>query len=271
MAQMKLVKDIRPGTDNSLPDNFMEFNGSLYFKANDGNTGNELWKTDGTTEGTVLVKDINSGTDHSTPGNFFEFNNQLYFSANNGGTSVLHKTDGTADGTVDLGLGVGAFWPQIVGDKVFFINTTAGNKLYTFDGTTVDAAANASTSDENIPGGNFIPYNGKLLLYMNYEQDDATVGMELYEYEPATATYTLIKDITGDDGNAGISNFTALDSKVYFEAEGNLWKTDGTLDGTTSISTTVSGVNNLYAWDGKLFFEGDDGSDDQLWVYNPTD
>jgi ELWxxDGT repeat protein len=35
--------------------------------ADDGVTGRELWKSDGTTAGTVLVKDINPGPDHSLP------------------------------------------------------------------------------------------------------------------------------------------------------------------------------------------------------------
>ena len=38
-------------------------NGTLFFIANDGNAGNELWKSDGTDAGTVLVKDIRPGAD----------------------------------------------------------------------------------------------------------------------------------------------------------------------------------------------------------------
>ena len=33
---------------------------TVYFVANGGTHGNELWKTDGTTSGTVMVKDIRS-------------------------------------------------------------------------------------------------------------------------------------------------------------------------------------------------------------------
>ena len=36
-------------------------NNELYFNANDGNNGYELWKSDGTASGTVMVKDINIG------------------------------------------------------------------------------------------------------------------------------------------------------------------------------------------------------------------
>ncbi|WP_413467323.1 ELWxxDGT repeat protein [Pleurocapsa sp. FMAR1] len=54
------------------------------FSADDGENGDELWVSDGTTEGTHLVEDINPGSDDSFPGNFTEFNNQLYFSADDG-------------------------------------------------------------------------------------------------------------------------------------------------------------------------------------------
>ena len=62
---------------------------------------------------------------------------------------------------------------------------------------------------------------------MDYSTDEATIGRELYEYDPATDAFTLIKDITGDDSDSGISDFKLLGGEVYFEALGALWKTDG--------------------------------------------
>ena len=62
-----LVKDIRPGSSSSFPSNLTEVNGTLFFEANDGTNGRELWKSDGTSAGTVLVKDINPGSSSSYP------------------------------------------------------------------------------------------------------------------------------------------------------------------------------------------------------------
>jgi ELWxxDGT repeat protein len=47
-----------------------EFNGWFYFPANDGVKGAELWRTDGTTNGTQIFMDINPGAGSSDPNNF---------------------------------------------------------------------------------------------------------------------------------------------------------------------------------------------------------
>ena len=63
--------------------------------------GNELWKTDGTEEGTTMVKDIRDGSDSSNPYGFTEFNGELYFVADDGVHGFeLWKTDGTGIGTI---------------------------------------------------------------------------------------------------------------------------------------------------------------------------
>ena len=54
-----LVKDIDPAAQAPSPENLTNVNGTLlFFVPNDGTHGYELWKSDGTSAGTVLVKDI---------------------------------------------------------------------------------------------------------------------------------------------------------------------------------------------------------------------
>src|SRR5262249_50396964 len=60
-----LVHDINPGPTGSTVDIsehvFGVIDGSLFFWANDGAHGVELWKSDGSTLGTALLKDIAPG------------------------------------------------------------------------------------------------------------------------------------------------------------------------------------------------------------------
>ena len=44
-----------------------EYNGHLYFSADDGSNGNEVWKSDGTAAGTAMLKNINPAGASSSP------------------------------------------------------------------------------------------------------------------------------------------------------------------------------------------------------------
>jgi VCBS repeat-containing protein/ELWxxDGT repeat protein len=64
----------------STPENLTNVNGTLYFTANDGVHGQELWKIDSKGEA-VLVKDINAGRGWSKPDYLTNVNGTLYFVA----------------------------------------------------------------------------------------------------------------------------------------------------------------------------------------------
>jgi ELWxxDGT repeat protein len=53
-----LVKDINPGVFSSNLQKLVNADGTLFFVADDGVHGAELWKSNGTAAGTVLVKDV---------------------------------------------------------------------------------------------------------------------------------------------------------------------------------------------------------------------
>jgi ELWxxDGT repeat protein len=56
-----LVKEIAPGSDGSLPANYMNLSGTLIFTADDGTDGRTVWQSDGTEPGTVMVSPIPFG------------------------------------------------------------------------------------------------------------------------------------------------------------------------------------------------------------------
>jgi ELWxxDGT repeat protein len=63
-----------------------DVNGTLFFRAEDGVGvhGVELWKSDGTADGTLLVKDINLWTISSEPETLTDVNGTLFFGARDG-------------------------------------------------------------------------------------------------------------------------------------------------------------------------------------------
>ena len=96
----KLVKDIYPGYNNSVADfytsHWMGTDSLLYFLADDGSHGAELWKSDGTRAGTHLIKDITAGSSGSNLLWFTDVAGRLYFVNDD----TLWTSDGTANGTV---------------------------------------------------------------------------------------------------------------------------------------------------------------------------
>jgi len=97
------VKDINPGAPSSSPASFAVVGTTLFFAANDGTNGVALWKSDGTSAGTVMVQDIWPGAQSSSPGNVEVGGSLLYFAANDGTTgNELWGLNINNDRTVDF-------------------------------------------------------------------------------------------------------------------------------------------------------------------------
>ena len=102
----------------------------LYFAADDGAHGNELWRSDGTLEGTRLVKEIRPGPDGAEIFQIDLVDGRLLFSANDGvHGEEAWMSDGTPQGTIllfDNAVGTGSSRPRAFhafGKRVFFSAT----------------------------------------------------------------------------------------------------------------------------------------------------
>ena len=101
-ASVTMIKDINT-SDHSTPSSLNNFNGTLFFSADDGTNGSELWKSDGTAAGTVMVKDIYPDGS-SSPTWLTNVNGTLFFRAIDGTHGYeLWGSDRDDDGISDLG------------------------------------------------------------------------------------------------------------------------------------------------------------------------
>ena len=70
------------------------------FVANDGTSGNEIWKSNGSAAGTTLIKDIAAGVVGSNPKELTNVGGTLFFSASNGiSGNELWKSNASSTGT----------------------------------------------------------------------------------------------------------------------------------------------------------------------------
>ena len=294
------VQDIRPGTSSygspysSSPGSLTNVNGTLFFTANDGTTGVELWKSDGAEAGTVRVKDINTDNLASYPSNLTNVNGTLFLTADDGATSgELWKSDGTEAGTVRVknispgGYGLSARNLTNVNGTLFF---SAGGALWKNDGT----EAGTVLVNYVFPGSGYYSYpsdltnvNGTLFFTSDgFTSDFETTGRELWKSDGTEAGTVRVKEIHLGSGGS-FSNYLPrhlmnVNGTLFFTADDGisgeeLWKSDGTEAGTVRVKDIRPGGGNSYLSDltdvgGTLFFRADDGSGGRdLWKSDGTE
>ncbi|MDP1835614.1 MAG: Ig-like domain-containing protein, partial [Chlamydiales bacterium] len=285
-----LVKDINlvVGGGSSNPDNFIVFNGNLYFTARGVtslgvDSGIELWKSDGTSAGTVMVADLNPGAGDTLFDDFMVVNNKLYFTAFPGGTRGLYSTDGTtvsANLTPTLTLGGGGtnLNAAILGTDIYFRAGTGatGIELYIYH----TANNQLQATPQITPGANgsfplhLTAFNSRVYFYAT--ADSANVAFEMYVYNPATNTSSMFFD--AGVGALGNSNGPMMTKPVIsgglmyftsnFQSQGNavnsLVRTDGTAAGTYSImelpNAATNTISQVTAVGDVVFFSADRGN-----------
>ena len=135
------LSDIYAATEWSSPTGFVEADSLMYFAADDGIHGRELWRTDGTPGGTYMVKDITPGPDgtydYTTPVATL-YHSALYFQTLTG----LWVSDGTEEGTNEFFTITSPHFTAngsltVSNDHLFFVafQQGSGEQLWKSDGT----------------------------------------------------------------------------------------------------------------------------------------
>ncbi|KAA6432735.1 DNRLRE domain-containing protein [Dyadobacter flavalbus] len=267
-----LVKKFTSGADN-----LANVGNELYFSANDGVNGNELWKTDGSTAGTVLVKNINPGAASSDPSMLRAADGQLFFVANDGTHGrELWRSGGTASSTkLVRDIRAGELNSDIkeltaVGSKAAFVaNDGSGEKLWQSNG---DVYSTKILAD--VTASRLLNVNGTL-----YFNGNAGSGLELFKSTMVTGGTSAVTNIA-KAGSMPL-HFTAVNGVSYFTADDGihgreLWKTDGSTAGTVLVRDAISGANSsnpeqITNVNGTAFFVGGNGSQvHSLWKSGGT-
>jgi ELWxxDGT repeat protein len=124
VAHTHVVKDIDAGAGDGIDLNSFSYlytTTHLFFAANDGTNGNELWKTDGTEGGTEMVEDINPNAEDANPNFMLVLNGKVIFNATDG--------DDPADEIFDLYVVDGTFAPLPVTLTDFTVSLNEGDAL----------------------------------------------------------------------------------------------------------------------------------------------
>ncbi len=277
-----VVKDINDNYKTSGVRRTILMGDNLFFKADDGLHGYELWKSDGTPEGTVMVKDIYVGAGESKPDDFVVMNNKLYFIAidiEHG--EELWVSDGSTEGTLmvkDIYEGSTSSYINdmvAMNDMLYFqaYDSDYNYELWKSDGT----LEGTMLLKDIYPGTNgsrpqrMIDVNGTLFFIAD---NGVTSGPSLWKSDGSESGTVLLKDLEK------AYYLTDINGTLYFAGDNGvdgreLWISDGSVGGTTMLmDINPSGASNpeaFYVFNEKVYFFADDGTHgSELWVSDGT-
>ncbi|MES2774627.1 MAG: ELWxxDGT repeat protein [Bacteroidota bacterium] len=280
--KVSLVKDINPGATGSNPGNLTFCNDKLYFTANDGTAGTELWRSDGTSAGTTLVSDINNGATGSNPIYLTAIDFNLFFTANNGTHGFelwRYQTAGAGTGTYlvkDIANGATSSGPSELinmdGTLLFNANNyITGKELWKSNGTSAGTvlAADIWPFATGSNPRDFIKVGNRMYFHAEYNEPppippsafwyDLTTferfGVEMYQRENVNGILFYTKHVS----NQGIELHSAggLVKDIY--------------PGSTGGFANSSSPNNLTKFNGGLYFSARTATDTALWKSDGTD
>jgi ELWxxDGT repeat protein len=296
-AQFRLVKDIIPGANNSLPGNFFEYNGRLFFDAYSGSsTKYYIYATDGTTVGTSEISygafpnAINAPRQNI---GYYEYNSDLYFDASTtSGIVNIVKLTGTSNNAIPLyRIESATFNPQsrfrnaaLINDKFIFnpaLHNTSAFALEPIVFNLLNTPSSGYLNNINpAVNGSGIDSNEKFIaLGTNcfFGANDGTNGKELWKTDGTNAGTTLYLDMNTGAPDSNPNQLTVLGGQLTFVATHptlgrELFKTNGSgsLVLIKDINTSGdSNPTNVTAIGGILYFSANNGSiGNELWKSN---
>ena len=262
-----LVKDIKPGAASGMDQlntgpNFENVNGTLFFIAEDAVNGHEIWKSDGTTAGTVMVSDF-SGNPSNYPVGLTNVNGTLFFSFNDGVRGEeLWKTNGTANGTLlvkDVNPGAGGSYLSnltSVGNTLYFTaSANSVSEVWKSNGT---AAGTIIVSDADIFNERFNPKfltNVNGTLYFTASSSESTLfSDQLWKSNGTPFGTVMLKDDLQILQN---NDFAVMNGTLFFNDSSGIWRSNGTAAGTVRIWDKIESepnAANLTVVNNNLFF-----------------
>jgi ELWxxDGT repeat protein len=207
---------------------------TLYFSAKDVAYGVELWRTDGTPQGTSFVRDIAPGPASSNPSEGVAFKSQLYFRASTPESGdEMWKSDGTALGTTmqpETNAGSSSSSPSqllATSSRLFYTsNVGAGVVFYSSNG---GVAGGSPVSGYNDAVRALAPGKDPWILAFGQAGTWRTDGTQSGTFKLTSATIPHEQAVD--------ARTVTIGDAVLFFANDNLYRTDGSVAGTSVIKS----------------------------------
>ena len=255
-----LIADIAQGSASSNPYKFCSVGEILYFVADNDLYGSELWRTDGTGEGTRLVCDLTPGAAGTGLWSLAAFQDRLLFCAESQEFGEeLFMTSGTAETTQiikDIVPGKKGSGPHNItpfGTQFFFTcdDGFEGVERGISDGTAAGSrlAAVIAAKDSLPKSSNpalLTPFNDSIVFSAN----DDLHGREPWISDGTETGTRLLCDIAPGKSDSNPEPFIPCGDHVYFTADfsktaKSLWKTAGTPDTTALAFDSRTGAQQV--------------------------